>query len=383
VLYDGTDLSNGAFQLIFCHAELLAPVPHLVVQIDVNARIVVPPRVLRIVRHVFLLADPQKAEAKGVPKPGAPSRRNGTSLAGVFAMALRKANVLVVDDKRANLLGMEAVLAEEYNVIFANSGEESLDTLKKRGDIDLILMDVQMPDMDGFETAQHIKQMPSAKGIPIIFVTAVYTEDPFIRKGYEVGGIDYFSKPFDPDILKLKVAVYSSFRLKDELLRERELHVRESEELVRVGRKLSALLESLPVGVLIADVDGRICQSTEEVSRILHTSDMGDDDSYGQILGWWNTAGKRLKKDGPLARAVQGESVQSERLEIRRFNGKVKTIVASASPLRGLDGRLVGAVILLQDVTSTREIKESLHQRVTRLISLGIELDEESASAGP
>src|SRR5512138_1721277 len=210
-------------------------------------------------------------------------------------MALRKANVLVVDDKRANLLGLEAVLGDLYNVILANTGQESLDILGKRSDVDLILMDVQMPGMDGFETAQHIKRMPSARDIPIIFVTAIYTEDPFIKKGYEVGGIDYFSKPFDPEILKLKVAVYSSFKLKDKLLRERELRVRESEELISVGRKLSALLESLPVGVLIADAEGRICQSTEEVSRILNTSEAADDDSYGQILGWWDTAGKKLK----------------------------------------------------------------------------------------
>lgn len=295
-------------------------------------------------------------------------------------MALRKANVLVVDDKRANLLGLEAVLGDLYNVIFAISGEESLDILRQRSDVDLILMDVQMPGMDGFETAQHIKQLPAAREIPIIFVTAIYTEDPFIKKGYEVGGIDYFSKPFDPEILKLKVAVYSSFKLKDKLLRERELRVRESEELISVGRKLSALLESLPVGVLIADAEGRICQSTEEVSRILNTSEAAEDDSYGQILGWWDSAGRKLKTDGPLGRAVQrGESSHSERLEIRRFNGKAKTIVASASPLRGLQGQIVGAVILIQDVTEAREIEESLHQRVTKLLSLGIELEETAA----
>ena len=296
-------------------------------------------------------------------------------------MALRKANVLVVDDKRANLLGLEAVLADEHNVIFANSGEESLEILQKRSDVDLILMDVQMPGMDGFETVQHIKQIPGAKAIPIIFVTAIYTEDPYIKKGYEVGGIDYFSKPFDPEILKLKVAVYSSFRLKDKLLVERELRVRESEELIRVGRKLSAMLESLPVGVLIADAEGRICQSTEEVSRILNTAEAADNDSYGQILGWWDTAGKTLTKNGPLARAVRmGESSQSERLEIRRFNGNAKTIVASASPLRGREGQIVGAVILIQDVTEAREIEESLHQRVTKLLSLGIELEESAAA---
>jgi CheY-like chemotaxis protein len=292
-------------------------------------------------------------------------------------MGLRRATVLVVDDRRANLLALQAVLGEEYDVVFAASGAEALSTVRARRDIDLILLDVQMPDMDGFETAQRIKQLEGARDIPIIFVTAIYTEDPFIKKGYEVGGMDYFSKPFDPEILKMKVAVYASFRQKAQLLRERELHIRESEELVQVGRKLSTLLEGLPVGVLIADVDGRICETTEEVSRILNTSEATDGDSYGEVLGWWDTAGRALRNhDGPLPRALRGESSHSERLEVRRFNGGAKTIVASASPLRGLDRRMVGAVVLIQDLTQTKEIENDLHERVTKLISLGVELEE-------
>ncbi|HEX6265712.1 MAG TPA: response regulator [Burkholderiales bacterium] len=296
-------------------------------------------------------------------------------------MALKKATVLVVDDKRANLLALEAVLGGEHQLAFAQSGEEALAVLQRRRDIDLILMDVQMPGLDGFETAQLIKRIDACAGIPIIFVTAIFTEDPWIRKGYEVGGIDYFSKPFDPEILKLKVAVYASFRQKENFLRERELHIRESEELLRAGRKLSALLESLPVGVLIADADGRICQTTEEAGRILNTAGVAEADAYGELLGWWDSAGKALKDHaGPLARALQrGETSQSERLEVRRFNGKAKTIVASASPLRGLDGRIVGAVILIQDMTETSRIEADLQSRVTRLVSLGVELEGSAA----
>lgn len=289
----------------------------------------------------------------------------------------RKANVLAVDDKRANLVALDGLLYADYNVISAESGEEAVEVLEKRRDIDLILMDVQMPGMDGFETAARIKQLDAHRDVPIIFITAIFTDNPWIKKGYEAGGIDYFTKPFDPDILKLKVAVYSSFRLKADFLRERELHLRESEELLRVGRKLSNVLESLPVGVLIADPDGRICQITEEVSRILNT-DSTDADSYGELLGWWDTAGKMLKNhDGPLERALKrGQSSHNERVQIRRFNGVAKTIVASASPLRGLDGQIVGAVILIQDLTETKRIEEDLEKRVTNLISLGVELEQ-------
>src|SRR5688572_19902925 len=163
----------------------------------------------------------------------------------------RKPNVLAVDDKRANLLALEATLEDDYNIMFANSGAEAIALLKGNPKaVDLILMDVQMPEMDGFEAATQIKAMEACENIPIIFVTAVYTDDPFIKQGYEAGGIDYFSKPFDPDILKMKVAVYASYKLNDELIEARERSIKESEELLRVGQKLSLLLEGLPIGVL-------------------------------------------------------------------------------------------------------------------------------------
>ena len=292
---------------------------------------------------------------------------------------MRKARILVVDDKHANLLALEAVLGTDYEVLFAASGEEALALVQAQQDLALILMDVQMPDMDGFQTVERIKRIEGARDIPIIFVTAIYTDDPFIRRGYEVGGIDYFSKPFDPEILKMKVAVYASFQQKAQFLRERELHVRESEELLRVGRKLSGLLESLPVGVLIADVDGRICQATEEAARILNTAEVPDPDAYGEILGWWDSAGKLLRQ-GPLARALhEGVSSHSERMEIRRFNGHHQPIVASASALRALDGRVVGAVVLLQDLTETQKIEQDLERRVTNLVAIGVELEETTA----
>lgn len=292
----------------------------------------------------------------------------------------RRPTVLIVDDKRPNLLALAAVLEGDYEIVFADSGPKAIDILKARRSVDVILLDVHMPEMDGFETASRVKQMKGCEDIPIIFITAVYHDDPFVRRGYEAGGIDYFSKPFDPQILKMKVAAYASFRLRADLLRERELHVRESEELIRVGRKLSGMLESLPVGVLIADVDGRICQTTEEAARILKCVEPVQSDAYGELLGWWDTGGQMIKTDGPLARALQqNETTHSQPLAIRCFDGTETTILASASPLRGLDGQTLGAVVLIRDLTESRQIEEDLAQRVTRLVALGVELEESAA----
>lgn len=293
-------------------------------------------------------------------------------------VGLRKAKVLIVDDKRSNLLAMSAVLETDYDVSFSASGPEAIRFLEAGNQVDVILLDVHMPEMDGFETASRIKTMPERRDIPIIFVTAVYHEDPFVKRGYQVGGIDYFSKPFDPEILRMKVAAYASFGLRADLLRQRELHIRESEELLRVGRKLSVMLESLPVGVLIADVDGRICQTTEEAARILKCAEPTQAEAYGEMLGWWDAGGRMIKDaDGPLGRALHlGETTHSRPLEIRCFDGSSKTILTSASPLCGIGGETVGAVVLIRDLTESKEIEQDLSRRVTQLVTLGVELEE-------
>ena len=290
-----------------------------------------------------------------------------------------KPNVLAVDDKPENLLSLEVVLQQHCNIVRAGSGAEAIAILQDRNDIDVILMDVHMPVMDGYETVAHIKKMSSCEDIPVIFITAIYAEDPYIKKGYQAGGIDYFGKPFDPEILRMKIAVYASFRQRAQTLRERERHMRESEGLLRVGRRLSSMLENLPIGVLIADIEGRICQSTEEVSRILKAVEPVESDAYGVILGWWDSDGRMIKKlkNDALTRALDfGESSHSEPLQIRCLDGSIGTILSSISPLRGMDGKTVGAVILIQDLTETKKIEEDLEERVNRLIGVSVELEQ-------
>ena len=291
----------------------------------------------------------------------------------------RRPVILAVDDTRANRVALDAVLARDFDLRLADSGAKAIELLEQAHDVDVVLMDVQMPVMDGYEAALRIKQLPGCHDLPIVFITAVYNEDPYIKRGYEVGGVDYFTKPFDPELLRLKMTIYASFRQRAAMLREREHHLRETEELLEAGRKLGAVLESLPVGVLIADVDGRICQTNEEVSRIFRATDVVAQDAYGEMLGWWATNGRDALKrpGGPLARAVgAGESTHSEVLTIRCFDGVSKTIVASASPLRALEGRIVGAVIIIKDTSESRKLEEDLEKRVARLVALSVELEQ-------
>lgn len=121
---------------------------------------------------------------------------------------LEKVNVLVVDDVRENHLVMNSVLSDpEVNVINAMSGEEAL-KLCSVHDFAVILMDVQMPGMDGFETAELLRSIEKTKKIPIIFVTAISKEKKAIFRGYEIGAVDYLFKPIDALVLRSKVKIF-------------------------------------------------------------------------------------------------------------------------------------------------------------------------------
>ncbi len=295
----------------------------------------------------------------------------------------RPPKLLLVDDRPANLLALEAVLGEtEYTLIKAQTGMEALALLPQHSDVVLILLDVQMPGMDGFEVARRIKQTPGWKDIPIIFITAIHNEDPFVRQGYEAGAVDYFSKPFDPEILRLKVGMYASFRQRAHLLKERERQLVESEELLQTGRKLSAILESVSVGVIMADRSGRVCQTNDAVLEILCLAEQTRNDSYGEFLNWWERDGQLLKSpDGPLDRALtRGEVSHNEIVWIKDSSGVRKAIFTSASPLRGLDRAIVGAVVVIQDVTAHRAIEADIEKRIISLVSLGVEFEEAAGS---
>jgi PAS domain-containing protein len=241
--------------------------------------------------------------------------------------------------------------------------------------VDVILMDVQMPGMDGFEAAARIRQIPGCDEIPILFVSAVYTEDPSVKKGYQVGGLDYFTKPFDPELIRRKVAVYATFRRRLEFLRHRATHLHESEALARTGRKLGTLLRSLPTGILIANTEGEIVQVTEAAFHILGLGEQTN--AYTELLRWWEANGRTFRdKPGPLARALDaGETTRSQRLPIRCPDGIAKTLLVAASPLLALDGTKVGGAVLIQDVGETELLEEALELHASRLLTLGAELE--------
>ena len=167
--------------------------------------------------------------------------------------SLSKANVLVVDDEPGGLLAMQELLSgPDRNVVPVASGEEALRRILK-SDFAIILLDVRMPGMDGFETAVLIRKLRRSRDTPIIFLTGA-VEDESVSRGYEVGAVDYILKPVDPDILKSKVAVFVDLFSKKAQLRTQVMQQKSAErELFRVNEGLEAQIRERTASLIVAN----------------------------------------------------------------------------------------------------------------------------------
>jgi two-component system cell cycle response regulator len=199
-----------------------------------------------------------------------------------------KVNILIVDDRKENLLAMEALLeSPDLRIIKAESGNQALG-LMLEFDFALILLDVQMPEMDGFEVAELMRGKEKTRHIPILFITAINKEEKYVFKGYEKGAVDYLFKPINPHVLKSKVNVFLELHRKklelERLINEKneyivELHqlnktIQEQQKELLEKEKLQSILEmavtishefSQPLSVIIGYTD-----------MLLNTMEKGD-----------------------------------------------------------------------------------------------------------
>ena len=182
---------------------------------------------------------------------------------------MQKAKILLVDDRAENLLALEAILsALDQTLVRAASGEEALKALLT-DDFAVILLDVQMPGMDGFETAAHIKRRERTRDIPIIFLTAINHGPHHTFRGYAAGAVDYISKPFDPWVLRAKVSVFVELYMKNCQLKEQAALLRLQLE---AGETKSANgdagVHSAPAGSLLAELSARLAAVEEQAEAL-------------------------------------------------------------------------------------------------------------------
>ncbi len=170
--------------------------------------------------------------------------------------AVQSLPILLVDDQPENLRTLEAVLAPlGYPLVTSSSGHGALRLLLER-DFAMILLDVRMPGLDGLETAQLIKERTRTRDIPILFLTAARDEVSDIARGYGVGAVDYVLKPFDPELLRSKVAVFAELETSRRALKR-------SEAL------LSGAFEAAPIGKTVLDAEGRIVRSNPAFAELV------------------------------------------------------------------------------------------------------------------
>jgi response regulator RpfG family c-di-GMP phosphodiesterase len=169
-------------------------------------------------------------------------------------------NILMVDDQPAKLLSYEVILRElGENLLRASSGKEALEHLLK-ADVAVVLMDVSMPDLDGFQLAEMIREHPRFQKTAIIFISAVHLSDVDRVKGYQRGAVDYISVPVIPEVLRAKVSVFAELHRKTQQLEKlnRDLEHRvaqRTEELQASESQFRTLANSIPQLAWISDPD--------------------------------------------------------------------------------------------------------------------------------
>jgi CheY-like chemotaxis protein len=177
-----------------------------------------------------------------------------------------KAKILLVDDREENLIALEAILSSlDQDLVRATSGEEALKALLT-DEYAVILLDVVMPSMDGFETARDIKRRKKTRDVPIIFLTAVNSDPDYAFRGYAAGAVDFIAKPFDPWVLRAKVSVFIELHNKNRQLREQAALLREQAALLRT--RLIDPGEPLPTEHVepLTQVSTRLTAVEEQVS---------------------------------------------------------------------------------------------------------------------
>jgi PAS domain S-box-containing protein len=291
--------------------------------------------------------------------------------------------ILMVDDQPSKLLSYEAILDDlGESLVKASSGREALDQLL-RSDVAVVLMDVSMPEIDGFELADMIRQHPRFQKTPIIFVSAVRLTDVDRIRAYQSGAVDYISVPVVPEVLRAKVSVFAELHRKTRALQafNRELEDRvaqRSKELRRLNEQLQqrvaemeSIMKMLPVGVGVAeDPACEVITGNGALSSMLGLK-QGDNLSKTSLeLPFDILQGGRLLRpeEMPVQQAAfSGKTTGLVELEIVVRNSSPRFLLASASPLFDEVGAVRGAVGAFFDVTERKHKDDALRERAELL----------------
>jgi PAS domain S-box-containing protein len=271
--------------------------------------------------------------------------------------------VLIVDDNQNNLFTLRTLIEKytDVSVIEADSGEKAVNIAVAENDIDLIILDVQMPEMDGFQTASMLKVRKKTRDIPVIFLTAAYKTDEFRQKGYEVGAADYLFKPIDDNLLLNKLTAY--FRL---IEKERALNVvleekvaQRTAELEQIRRYQERLLNTMGEALLVLSPEGQIKSTNPAAQKMLgykETELVGlgisdvfeeaEDEQAGAFFGTW------------LEAMIRAGVVRDVEARFIAKNGSLVPILFSRTAMVDKEGVVTDIICIAKNMTGYVKIDD-------------------------
>jgi PAS domain S-box-containing protein len=280
-------------------------------------------------------------------------------------------NILMVDDQPGKLLSYEAILGPlGENLLKANSGREALEHLLKT-DVAVVLMDVSMPDIDGFQLAEMIREHPRFRKTAIIFISGVHLTDTDRLKGYERGAVDYISVPIIPDLLRAKVSVFAELHRKnrqlEKLNRELEQRVAErTEELRESESQFRSLANSIPQLAWMADANGGIFWFNQRWYEYTGTT-------IEQVKGsGWKTlhSPEHLERvTNKFNRSVETGQDWEDTFPLCGKDGRYRWFLSRAVPIRDVNGKVARWFGTNTDITD-RMLNEQALSEQARLLDL-------------
>ncbi len=262
---------------------------------------------------------------------------------------MEKINILIVDDRPNNLLSLEAMLdGLDINIISASSGNEAL-TLLLQYDIALVLLDVQMPEMDGFEVAELIRARKKTSAIPIILITAISQDQKHIFKGYESGAVDYIFKPIEqPMVIRHKVKVFCE-------LYEARKQAQEAIKTVRLSNnQWQMTFDAIGDLVTIHDNNFNMLRVNRAAADFFKQEPT---ELMGQKCYEFFCAQSRQCKNCPVT--VLKQDLQPHTAEISHPKLK-KTFLVSASPIFDEEQNFIGIIHIAKDITDRKKLEDQL-----------------------
>ncbi len=273
--------------------------------------------------------------------------------------------LLIVDDNEHNLFTLRTLVQEHMDVeiLEAAGGEEALETALQHPDIDLIILDVQMPEVDGFQTAQMLKIRKKTRDIPIIFLTAAFKTEEFQQKGYDVGAVDYLLKPIDDNQLLNKISTY--FRL---IEKERELNriledkvAERTLELRQAKQYLENIIQYMGEALLLLSPDGVVRRVNPAACDMLGYSvdeligmsigdafEEGVEDQAGAFMGTWLEA---IIRTGAL-RDIDAAFLAKD--------GTRVPILFSRTAVKGPDGKVEDIICIAKNMSGYRKVEQEV-----------------------